>query len=932
MRSLWAAALLLRRIRAERGLILLAFVVVGATSFVFAAAPRLFNRASDDALHYAMEHAQPTQRNLVLALVSPASNDRLDGIRGFGDSLASDLPPALSALVADRKLQATAARFTVSDPPVEDTRLTLSYQDGLTDATRLVDGRWPVDRGTPLQRVEIGNGSTTGSQDQPPVVVEVALSTAEAARIGVRVGDRLTVTMDGEDPLLTGTRFDIVPAEVEVVGLYQPLDPAAEYWDADTSLIEATEGGTDLHPILFASAFMAPETHDTLRRSGMPFHYQWLLRIDPGRMDAGQVGELQAELRHLAAQMTTSELASPGSPVLRTGLLAILDAYAAQRALAGSVLSVAVLGPLALAGGALAMIAVLLITPRRSTLALARGRGATGALLLGAQLWEATLLAGGASLLGLLAAVTLVPARDTALSPALALGVGGGAILLLAGASWRVTRRPLGQVERGDPPVLRVAPRRLVIEITIVGVAAAGALLLRQRGVVIGAPGEPARFDPLLAAVPLLAGVAAGIIVMRLYPLPIRGLGWLAAQGRGLIPVLGLRTIGRHPASANLPLLVLMLTAAFGAFALVIGGSIDRGQIAASYHEVGADYRIERIGIGALDPALDPGTVPGVEAVAPGIIDPTAAFARTQPQLASVYLEAVDPDAYAQVTADTPADPHWPSAILAAPAEGAGTEASPIPAILSRRLPGGTGDLAVGGTFQITVLGQPMTFRLVEQRATFAGIGGGVAFAVVPFNWVQAAFENGPKPPPVEWLRAPASAAAALAARIGPLAVSTRLESRYAAYAGLHDQPLGAAVALGYGLALIVAAGYTALTIIGSLVLSTTGRTRDLAYLRTLGVTGRQALALTVVEHTPPVLLALLPGVALGIGLAYLLEPGLGLATFAGTSGGVPLFVDWPMLALLALSLIGVVALAVAAGTWLSRRVRVVDSLRIGDD
>ncbi len=932
MRSLWAAALLLRRIRVERGLILLAFVVVAATSFVFAAAPRLFNRASDDGLHFAVKHANPTQRNLTLALVSPAANDRLTGIRDFGDAVAKDFPPALSRLVAARTFQVTAARFTVSDPPAEDTRLALGYQDGLTDATRLVAGRWPVDRGTPLRRVAIGNGSGVGSAGGPPVVLEVALSRTEAAQIGVKVGDRLAVAMDGSDPLLTSVGFDIVPAEVQVVGLYEPLDPTAEYWDAGTSLIEATEGGTDLHPILFASAYMASETHDTLRQSGVPIHYEWLFRIDPQRMDAGQVGELQAELQHLAAQTATSELASPGSPVLRTGLLAILDAYAAQRALAGSVLSVAALGPLALAGGALAMIAVLLITPRRSTLNLARGRGASGALLLGAQLWEATLLAGGASLVGLAAALTLVPARDSTLSPALALGVGGGAILLLAGASWRVARRPLGQVERDDPPVLRVAPRRLVIEITIVGVATAGALLLRQRGVVITAPGRTAQFDPLLAAAPLLGGIAAGIIAMRLYPLPVRGLGWLAAQGRGLIPVLGLRAIGRHPASANLPLLVLMLTAAFGAFALVIAGSIARGQVVASYRDVGADYRIERIGIGALDPALDPGTVPGVEAAAPGIIDPTAAFARSQLQLAGVYLEAIDPDAYARVAAGTAADPHWPSAILAAPTEGAGTEKSPIPAILSTRLPVGTGDLAVGGTFQITVLGQPMTFRLVEQRASFAGIGDGVPFAVVPFNWVQAAFENGPKPPPVEWLRAPASAATALAARIAPSAASTRLVSRYTAYAGLHDQPLGEAIAFGYGLALIVATGYTALTIIGSLVLSTTRRTRDLAYLRTLGVTRRQTLALTIVEHTPPVLLALLPGVALGIGMAYLLEPGLGLATFTGTSGGVPLFVDWPMLALLAVSLIGVVALAVAAGTWLSRRVRVVDALRIGDD
>jgi putative ABC transport system permease protein len=155
--------------------------------------------------------------------------------------------------------------------------------------------------------------------------------------------------------------------------------------------------------------------------------------------------------------------------------------------------------------------------------------------------------------------------------------------------------------------------------------------------------------------------------------------------------------------------------------------------------------------------------------------------------------------------------------------------------------------------------------------------------------------------------------------------------SRYDAYAALHDAPLAAVIPAGYGLAVAVAAIYMALTIIGALVLSAAGRTRDLAYLRTLGVSARQAMALTVMEHVPPVLLALVPGVALGIGVAMLCEPGMGLAAFVGTSG-VPLFVDWPALALMIAALTGVVVAAVTAGTWLSRRRPMVDALRIGED
>jgi putative ABC transport system permease protein len=114
------------------------------------------------------------------------------------------------------------------------------------------------------------------------------------------------------------------------------------------------------------------------------------------------------------------------------------------------------------------------------------------------------------------------------------------------------------------------------------------------------------------------------------------------------------------------------------------------------------------------------------------------------------------------------------------------------------------------------------------------------------------------------------------------------------------------------------------------MVLSAAGRTRDLAYLRTLGVTARQALELTVMEHGPPVVLALIPGVLLGIGIAILVEPGLRLATFVGSSG-VPLSIDWGALALLVAGLASVVAMAVGAGTWLARRARPTDALRMGE-
>jgi putative ABC transport system permease protein len=712
--------------------------------------------------------------------------------------------------------------------------------------------------------------------------------------------------------------------------VFEPLDPDADFWSGDTSLLRVEQRGiSEDSPIGYATGAVAPAAYTNLWTSELPFHFEWRFFVDPARLDDGHVARLQADLP-LLDRIGGTTTATPGLVTVSTGLPAILADYVTERTQAENVLSIAAVGPFALATGAIAMVAILLVRRRTGTLDLVRGRGASGALVLGTQLWEALVLAGGASLAGLALAVAAIPARASPLSAILAVAVGVAATVLLVGASWRIARRTLGQVDRDDAPVLRVAPRRLVIEGTIVVVAVAATLLLRQRGLTVGTDEAPGA-DPLLASVPVLTGLAAGIVALRLYPLPVRGLGWLAARRRDLVPVLGLRTIGRRSGAANLPLLALMLTAAFATFTSIVAASLDRGQAVASYRQIGADYRLESIGN---DPFtnVDATSVRGIEAAAVAFVDDSANFAGTPRQHAVMFLDAIDAPAYQAVTAGTPADPRFPASFLAQPsADGLGTDTNPVPAILSDRLPG-TPDLAPGDTFGMTVDGQPMTFRLVERRATFQGLGGRTTFAVVPFAWVKQAHEGQRLFPTQMWLRGTDDAVEPLRAAIGDSAGVARILSRHDLYAGLRGAVLSQAVIAGFALAVVIAAVYMALTIIGALILASARRTRDLAYLRTLGVSAPQSLALTVMEHAPPVLLALIPGLALGYAVASLTLPSLGLGTFAGANGPVQLFVDVTSLTVMVAALIGVVTAAVLAGTWLSRRARLVNALRMGED
>ncbi len=155
--------------------------------------------------------------------------------------------------------------------------------------------------------------------------------------------------------------------------------------------------------------------------------------------------------------------------------------------------------------------------------------------------------------------------------------------------------------------------------------------------------------------------------------------------------------------------------------------------------------------------------------------------------------------------------------------------------------------------------------------------------------------------------------------------------SRHDWYAALRTAPLIAVVGDGFRLALLVAGAYAALAVLAALTLTSSRRTQDLAFLRTLGLSGGQATGVTIVEHGIPVLVALVPGVLTGIAIARLLEGSLGLGAFIGPEIAFRIHVDWPGIALVGLALIVVVAVAIAASTWLARRARTVDALRVGE-
>ena len=445
-----AAALLMRRVRSEGAILLLLFVLAVATSFLFAAAPRLLNRVSDDAVRYAVAHASPVDRDIWLyanGFITAGTDTGASVVGAYGAQRQADFPPSINSVISGRFQGATTARFLV---PQSIVVLSLRYQDGLTDASRLVEGRWPVDRQMPLKTVRVGQPVDPSTQ-AAPTVFEAALSTTQAEFANAHVGDRFAIGLDGSDPLVPKTANVLAPTEIEIVGIYEPLDPSAPTWAGSGLIQPSFKQGPDGIQAIYTTAYVPAESYPRLAAGGLPFHYDWHFQVDPALIDADQAATLQTDLQRLDLIVAptddtfladTSSTVSVNSVSIGTGLLGIIDEFAAQRARSKSVLSIAALGLLGLAAGATAMLAILLVRRRRFGLLLARGRGASGRLLLGAELLEAIVLAGIAALLGLLLAVIAVPARDTPLSPILA--------FVVALVTRRSARRPRRGPRRGD--------------------------------------------------------------------------------------------------------------------------------------------------------------------------------------------------------------------------------------------------------------------------------------------------------------------------------------------------------------------------------------------------------------------------------------------------------------------------------------------------
>jgi putative ABC transport system permease protein len=129
----------------------------------------------------------------------------------------------------------------------------------------------------------------------------------------------------------------------------------------------------------------------------------------------------------------------------------------------------------------------------------------------------------------------------------------------------------------------------------------------------------------------------------------------------------------------------------------------------------------------------------------------------------------------------------------------------------------------------------------------------------------------------------------------------------------------------------LLAGAYAAVVLLLAPLLTARARLRDLAYLSALGLSRRQAVAVTAMELAPPVVVAVVLGTALGLAVAYIVEPGLDLAALGAGGHEVAVRLDPFAPLLLVAALLLVSAAAVWATAAVMRRTSLSRVLRMGE-
>ncbi|WP_093878842.1 FtsX-like permease family protein [Streptomyces sp. TLI_105] len=898
-------------------------LLVLVTAYLAAALPRAVDRYETEGLRHDIRTAAP--RSSVLELTNPVPvGERgpglVPGLLQAQSDEVRDLFPAPILTDPEQSVHGvrTVKRVPGSDPwlPQPDglpPEFVLSSPSDLTDHATLRKGRLPA-----------------GTAAAPEAVVTP--QTAEALRL--KPGSVVHI------PSRLGTE----PVAVTVTGIIEPRAPRSPYWSVEPLLRTpalAPKVGDEIKYYWQAALLLSPSSVSAALSTTNDVEVFFRFMPEAGHLTGRDVDRLDAALGSVKGgpDLVKMRKAVKGNATLTTQLDEISGSYRSMREAINPVVAVAVFGIGAVAAVVLVMTGGLFVARRDSELSLIRSRGASltgiGLRLLG----ETSAVAVPAAALALgLAVATVRPPDDGSggipLGPSVlaAALVALIAILVLPVRAVVLHRRPRLHGGRDDLLTARPSRRRTVLELTLLVLAVGAVASLRLRG-------TDDSGDHLVSAAPVLVGLIAAMVLVRVYPLPLRWLARPARRLRGAVGPLALARAGRASSSGALPLLALVLaltTAAFGGSVLAgVADARDRAALLAT----GADARIgSPIEWTPLPAGLAESVrgLKGVRDVAPVQIEygvDVPSYQGTAAQPMSAPIVGVEPASYTRLADRTGFGP-FPAGLLASTGRGgegavADTERV-LPAIASpkvaERLGKGPMDIvAAAGVFRV---------RVVAVRSATPALDDADFLLVNGADLTHRADTSLLVTGPVDGAALRTAVKAKSVRGKTSLAVRLRTEER-ATYV---DSPLQSGAERIYLGAIGAGAAFAVIAVLLSLLQSAPERNTLLARLRTMGLTRGQARRLLGLEALPQAVLAALGGILVGWTTVPLLAPGIDLFRLALAAApgfapldSAPLRADPWSLVLPALAVVVLTGLAAVGQAWWAGRRSSIKELRAGD-
>ena len=614
--------LLARRGATQAGLLVAVLAVVVVGTILLGTCALLLTTAQDRAQQAALTATPADQLGAEVRLTRLG-----DDPDGATSAAADVLQDALAPLPATLSTWATSSVRDLPADPAGDRRLGyLADIDDLPAVATLTGGRWPVAGGAPP---------------------EAAVPAATAARLGLSVGDQVTLGPSLE-PSGPG---DTSPVTVVVVGTFTPATGAPGSWSRDllggagftTSYDFGVFARIDLPA--FGPFVLAP--HELLDAGGGVDRVSLLAAPDLSGGSPADLAAARAGLDEAPAELRAALAGSDASSRVVAGLPATLAAIAATQSVTGSGVLVVALVGLALACTALGLAGRLVAGRRAGELALLTARGARRGQLVGAAVAEAAVLALAAaaaavplSLLLFRWLVTSPQLADAGLSgsatprPALIGAVLAGAALLTAVLVVPVLRPAGGG---GGRPSTRGLVIRSGGDLVLAVLAVVGWLQLRGR------PATAATgVDPLLSTAPVLCLLAGAVLVLRVVPLVTRLAERSARGSRRLVLPLAAWELARRPHATGAAFLLVLATAA-ATFGLAFTSTWETSQTEQADARVGAALTV---------PAAErdlTGQGETVQAALPGPVSPAA----VQPVALGTLVRTADGTATQLVAVDT---------------------------------------------------------------------------------------------------------------------------------------------------------------------------------------------------------------------------------------------------------------------------------------